>query len=183
MQDSAHGALLRCALRVFIVVVSVYALSAQAQTTAPTASRRADLQLGGSVMLARSDYGSHLTGGGFYGTYDFRPHLGVEVAFHQLNSSMNDQLYERTYEVGGRYVLHFSRINPYAHVMYGRGVFNYPQNIANLAYNIAAVAGGIDLNVTKHINARGEFEYQRWFGFPLNDLTPQLGTIGVAYHF
>ncbi len=187
MQDSNHRARSRRPLRLptaFAVLCLLLCLvDARAQATTATASRRADLQLGGSFVMARSDYGPHLVGGGFYGTYDFRPHLGVEVAFHQLNSSINDQRYERTYEVGGRYVLHFSRINPYAHVMYGRGVFNYPQGIANLAYNLAAAAGGIDLNVTKHINARGEFEYQRWFGFPQHDLTPQLGTIGVAYHF
>ena len=158
-------------------------VAAKAQVTTATASRRADLQLGGSFMLARSDYGPHLLGGGLYGTYDFRPLLGIEIAFHQLNSRNGDQRYERTYEVGGRYVYHLGRINPYAHVMYGRGVFNYPQSIANLAYNLGAVGGGVDLNILKHVNVRGLYEYQRWLDFPLNDLTPQLGTIGVAYHF
>ena len=167
----------------FAALCWLFVAGAKAQVTAPTASRRADLQLGGSFVLARSDYGQRLAGGGFYGTYDFRPHLGVELAFHQLNSENGDQRYERTYEVGGRYVLHWNRINPYAHVMYGRGVFNFPQNIANLAYNLGAAGGGVDVNVLKHVNVRGEYEYQRWFSFPLHDLTPQLGTIGVAYHF
>ncbi len=186
MQDSGHSAFLGRAFRLFFfsaVCLWLCGTRAQAQATTATASRRADLQLGGSLVLARSDYGPHLVGGGFYGTYDFHPHFGVELAFHQLNSRDNDQRYERTYEVGGRYALHWNRINPYAHVMYGRGVFNYPQGIANLAYNLGAVGGGVDLNVLKHVNVRGEFEYQRWFGFPLNDLTPELGTIGVAYHF
>ena len=167
----------------FALLFALCAWKCPEQVTAPTAYRRADLQLGGSFVLARSDYGPHLAGGGFYGTYDFHPHFGVEVALHQLNSRDNDQRYERTYEVGGRYVYHLHRFNPYVHVMYGRGVFNFPQGIANLAYNIGAVGGGIDLNVLKHVNVRGEYEYQRWFGFPISDIHPELGTIGVAYHF
>ena len=28
-----------------------------------------------------------------------------------------------------------------------------------------------------------DYEYQHWFGFQQNSLTPQLITVGVAYHF
>ncbi len=173
----------RIILLLLVGICSIMGPCAWAQATTATASRRADLQLGGSFMLARSDYGQHLLGEGFYGTYDFHPHFGVEAAIHQLNSQNGDKRYERTYEIGGRYVYHLGRFNPYAHVMYGRGVFNFPQDIANLAYNIGAAGGGVDVNVLKHVNARVEYEYQNWYGFPLADLTPQLGTIGIAYHF
>ena len=67
--------------------------------------------------------------------------------------------------------------------MYGRGVFNFPNDVANLAYNLGAVAGGVDYNALRHVNVRVEYEYQHWFGFPPNALTPQLGTVGVAYRF
>jgi opacity protein-like surface antigen len=75
--------------------------------------------------------------------------------------------------------------------MYGRGVFNFPTvgNAstgslgANLAYNIAAGSIGADYRLTRSINLRAEYEYQRWMGFPPNGLTPTVASIGAAYHF
>ena len=155
-----------------------------AQATTPTASRVADLQLGGGYALASPDYGPRISGFTLYGTYDFRTHLGAEFDFHQASSHNGNSLYERTYEIGPRYVLHLNHgLNPYVRVMYGRGVFNFPANIANLAYNMGVAGGGVDINVRQHINVRADYEYQQWFGFPPHGLTPQVVTIGVAYHF
>ena len=40
---------------------------------------------------------------------------------------------------------------------YGRGVFNYPAyNEANLAYNMFAVAGGVDVRVRRYLSVRGD---------------------------
>lgn len=172
-------------------------LQAQAR---PAGVRKADLQIGGGYTFAQSDYDpkNRFYGPAIYVTYDFKPHFGVEATFHQINSSVDkDKTYERTYEVGGRYVRHYGRFNPYAKVMYGRGVFNYPNPydhslpaIANLAYNLIGFGGGVDINVQKHINVRVEYEMQRWFSFEPNvasdrksSLMPQLVTIGAAYHF
>lgn len=103
----------------------------KAQASAPTASRTADLQLGGGFALAAPDYGPGIKGFTLYGTYDFRTHLGVEFDFHQLSSHTGSDLYERSYEMGPRYVWHLGHgLNPYVRVMYGRGVFNFPANIA-----------------------------------------------------
>ena len=162
----------------------------------PAASRAGDLQIGGSYSSAHSDYvPNRIRGFGFYADFDFRSHYGVELNFHQI-SDPNTIVYERTYEAGGRYVYHphrFDRIALYGKGMYGRGVFNYPppypppypQNLpaANLAYNLVALGAGVDIAVHPRINVRAEFEYQKWFGFPPDGLTPQLVTIGVAYHF
>jgi hypothetical protein len=148
-----------------------------------TASRTGDLQLGVNFSGAQSDYRGYLKGVGFYTTFDFKPHFGVEFDLHQNNTRHNDQIYERTYELGGRYFRTYGRLSPYAKVMYGRGVFNFPQNVANLAYNLATVGGGADLKVLPYLNVRGDYEYQRWFGFPPNGLTPWMLSIGVAYHF
>ncbi len=162
----------------------------RAQAHAATASRQADLQVGGGFSYAKHDYeftpagdGTRISGLMLYATLDVRPHLGVEFTFHQMSTHKDDHEYERTYEVGPRYVLHYNRFNPYIRVAYGRGVFNFPRDEANLAYNLAAGGGGVDINVQKHVNVRVDYEYQRWFGFPLHDLQPQLATVGVAYHF
>ena len=163
----------------------------------PTATSAGVLQAGGEFNYADSDYvPQKIKGGGFYVGFDFKYHYGIEGEFHQINDSdPTTKIYERTYEIGPRYVLHFGRIEPYAKLMYGRGVFNYPLvpsltpggppqgNAANLAYNIAAVGVGVDYRLTRSVNLRVEYEYQKWFGFPPNDLTPQVLAIGAAYRF
>ena len=177
------------ALTCFIALATAR-LHAQAS---PTASRTGDLQLGAMFNLASPDYAPRtFKGYGFYGTYDFRYHVGIEGEFHQLNDPDATQgLYERTYEIGPRYVLRYGRMAPYGKVMYGRGVFNYPPVFgdpnqgpaANLAYNIIAAGAGLDYHVLPSFNVRVEYEYQRWLKFPPNGLTPELFSVGVAYRF
>ena len=155
------------------------------------ATRAGDLQVGAGVSFGKSDYDSAVFGGtgeslrGFdlYSTFDFKPHFGIEANFRQTKPSYGAQVYERTYEIGGRYVYPFHLLNPYAKLMYGRGVFNYPNNIANLAYNLYSVGAGVDFRLLNSVNLRADYEHQHWFGFPLAPLTPDVATIGVAYHF
>ncbi len=154
------------------------------QRTAPTAERRADLQIGAGLDLTKPDYTlEHWKGITGYATLDVAPHLGLEFVFHQTNSTDGSQLYERTYELGPRYVLHYGRYNPFIRATYGRGVFNFPLSQANLAYNAAGLAGGIDIHVRRHVNARAEYEVMRWINFPDNGLQPVNVTIGAAYRF
>ncbi len=172
-----------------LIVLAAPVLLGQATSTA---SRRADLQLGGGFVIDSSNYyqegrvnyaeGS-IKGGAFYMTLDFTNHLGGEFVIHQANTSKGDSMYERTYEVGPRYFRTYGRFSPYVKAMYGRGVFNFPQNVANLAYNMFAGGGGIDYRVLAYLNVRFDYEYQDWSSFPPQGLTPQLFTIGVAYHF
>jgi opacity protein-like surface antigen len=160
---------------------------------AATASRVGDLQIGAMFNLANTDYRpNYFKGYGFYSTYDFKVHVGIEGEFHQINDpDATEDIYERTYEIGPRYVLHYGRFAPYAKVMYGRGVFNYPPvfgdpktgPIANLAYNIFAIGGGVDYHVLAGVNVRAEYEYQQWLSFPPNGLTPRIFSVGAAYRF
>jgi hypothetical protein len=159
----------------------------------PTATRPGNLQIGGTFIQGNSDYAtSSFRGFGFYSTFDFRYHLGLETEFHQLNDSNSSQgIYERTYEVGPRFVLHHRRFQPYVRAMGGRGVFNYPavgnQSTgrfgANLAYNIVAGGTGLDYRFSRSINFRADYEYQYWIGFQPHGLTPTLMNFGAAYHF
>jgi hypothetical protein len=152
-----------------------------------TASRAGDLQVGAGYTSANADYeyvSDRITGFAFYTDFDLADHFGVELSFHQLNDPKS-AVYQRTYEFGGRYVFHFGRFAPYGKLMAGRGVLNYPDNDANLAYNILAGAGGVDVSVHPRIHLRAEFEYQDWLNTPGAGLAihPTLLTIGVAYHF
>ncbi len=164
-----------------------------AQAT-PTASRAGDLQLGAIFSLANSDYHSiqTLRGFGFYGTFDFKSHFGVDAEFHQLNDpNSKEGVYERSFEIGPRYVLHFGPFSPYAKLMVGRGVFNFPPTLsnpnggpaANLAFNTGAGGLGVDYRVRPSINVRADYELQRWRSFPPNGLSPSVFSVGVAYHF
>ncbi len=169
---------LLCAAAVLI------ASACSAQQTTPTAIRRASIQAGGGFAIAGSDYSQDaFLGGSVYATFDFSSHLGVEFMFHQVNTRHDDQISERTYELGPRYVLHYGAVEPFVRAAYGRGVFNYPNSVANLAYNMFTVAGGADIRLTRHVYARGEYEVQRWFDFPPNGLQPTVVTVGGAYRF
>jgi Outer membrane protein beta-barrel domain len=160
----------------------------------PTASSAGDLQIGAMYNYANTDYRPNkFNGYGFYATFDFKYHIGIEGEFHQINDSdPKDDIFERTYEIGPRYVLHHGRYNPYAKLMFGRGVFQYPLMVDNegnlthtaqLAYNIGAIGAGLDYRVLPGLNARVEYEYQQWFSFPPHGLTPQMLSVGVAYRF
>jgi hypothetical protein len=160
-------------------------MSAQAR---PSASRVADLQVGVGFTTAHSDYlPNRINGGAAYFDYDFTRNLGIEGVFHFVKDGKGSEVYEKTYEIGGRYHRTYGRFMPYAKLMYGRGVFNFPAYPgyphANLAYNLLAAGAGVDYKILPHLNARADFEYQAWFGFPPNGLTPKLLTIGAAYHF
>jgi opacity protein-like surface antigen len=177
-----------------LCLVSFTGTRLQAQAI-PTASASGDLQIGAMFNIGNSDYRPQkFKGYGFYTTFDFRYHLGIEGEFHQLNDpDATDGVYERTYEIGPRYVLRHGRYNPYAKLLYGRGVFNYPfledavthqsTHTANLAYNIGAIGAGLDYRVVPGMNVRVDYEYQRWISFPPNGLSPWVVGIGAAYRF
>jgi hypothetical protein len=149
----------------------------------PTASRRADLQIGVGVVGGLSDYDpSMLKGVALYATLDLTNRLGAEFVIHQANTFSGDKVYERSYEIGPRYHRTCGPFLPYVKVLYGRGVFNFPDSMTNLAYNLIAVGGGADIALASFLNVRADYEYQGWFSFPPTGLTPQLLTIGVAYH-
>lgn len=168
----------------FLILLACSSVTAFAQGR-PTASRAGDLQVGGGYTFSRADYlTGRQSGFAFYSDFDFRPHWGVEVDFHQINDRSGTQVYQRTYEVGGRYIVgNYSRFTPYVKGLYGRGVYNFPQSEANLAYNMLVGGGGVDIAVHPRINVRADFEYQHWFGFQFSGLNPQLITFGAAYHF
>jgi len=150
----------------------------------PTAKRRADLQVGLGYVSDNSDYQpTRLEGVAFYTTLDLTSHYGGEFVIHQANSTTGDSLYERTYEIGPRYHRDYGPFAPYVKAMIGRGVFNYPNNVANLAYNMFAIGGGVDFRAKPYLNVRVDYEFQDWLSFPPTGLTPQAITVGVAYHF
>ena len=169
----------------FWLAISLFACTSSLHAQAvPTATRRGDLQVGIGYSFAQPDYGTTTFKGiAAYTAFDFTPHFGAEFDFRLLKDPSPEQLYEKTYEVGVRYRRTYGRFVPYGKVMVGRGVFNYQNGLANLAYNMYALGGGVDYRIRPYLSVRGDFEFQKWLGFPPHDLTPMVETIGVAYHF
>ena len=165
----------------------------------PTASRRGDALIGGGYSTAASDYGERFTGYNIYGDFDFTGHLGVEGKFNHVSAPSPAILYEKTYEIGGRYFRTYGPLVPYAKIMVGRAVFNYPpcfgpptdQTIAcaNLAYNEASGGFGTDGKGREWLYVRADFEFQHWCSFKgtptsqPDSLAPQVFSVGAAYHF
>jgi opacity protein-like surface antigen len=190
-----------------LALVAANACAAFAQSDS-TISRAGDLQLGGGFSSIKPDYGTKtLSGFNIYATFDFKSWLGIEADFHHASEHDSSLLYERTYEIGPRFFRRYGRFTPYAKALIGRGVFNYPPrcldkttfqvtsctspnvdpdttgSAANLAYNMFALGGGVDVRIAPRINARADYEYQDWSSFTPNGLSPQVYSFGVAYHF
>ena len=163
---------------------------------AATATRSLDVKVGGGFTTLNSDYlPSRFNGGAIYADLDFTRHFGAEGEFHFAKDSSGSGQYEKTYEIGGRYFRTYGRFVPYAKVLWGRGVYNFTQPyvgsngsldflpVANLAYNLVAAGAGADYKLQRHFYVRGDWEYQRWFSFQGSSLSPNLITVGLAYHF
>ena len=151
----------------------------------PTATRIGDLQVGGGFAFGASTYNfstTSLLGESVYTAFDVRKHWGGEFDFHNVKSTVDTTVYERTYEFGARYRLNRGSYVPYAKLMGGRGVYNFHNGIANIGYNIVTVGAGVDYHLMRSWNLRLDYEYQTWPGFPLNTLHPNIVTIGFAYH-
>jgi hypothetical protein len=152
----------------------------------PTATRLAEGQVGVSYVNGQSDYSQgRFNGYGIYADLDFHHGIGIEANFHFISDGDTNGRYEKTYEIGGRYSRHYGRFQPYAKGMVGRGVFNQYGNAFNLAYNMFAVGVGTDYRLNRFLNARVEYESQKWLSGPEfpNGLSPNLLSVGVAYHF
>ena len=115
---------LRSILAVFLLTAAPAIVLAQA---VPTATRRGDLQIGAGYSDAASDYGNHFTGYNIYGDFDFLTHFGAEAEFHLVKNGGSDPEVSDVYEIGARYFRTYGRLSPYAKIMIGRGVFNYPK--------------------------------------------------------
>lgn len=180
-----RGHVFACAAGV-AVAMALFAPATSLGQSMPTASRVGDLQIGGGFEFASSRYNSApitLIGGAGYFTFDWRNHWGVEGDFHHARADEDNTVYERTYEAGPRLFVTRGAWTPYAKLLVGRGVYNFHDGVANIAYNLYTYGGGVDYRIARSLNVRADYELQNWVNFPLGTLHPSVVTIGVAYHF
>ena len=175
-----------CAIFLLFSVSSL--LHAQA---VPAAERKGDLTVGAGLVLSDPDYAPHnKVGYSLFGDYVFLEHFGGEFQFKQLPGAGSSSVSERTYEVGGRLLWTIRRKAPYAGGQsitpfikfdVGAGNFSFQNSYQNGTYGLFAGGGGVEYNVTRALDVRAEYEYQRWSNFPPRGLQPNLVTVGVGY--
>ena len=170
--------------RIVFILLLAFAQNLMHAQARPTASRAAALRLGGGAVSADSGiYPDRFKGIFVFADIEMTKHFGGEFEMRQVDTSSDNQVYERTYEVGARYHRIYGRLEPFGKIMVGRGVYNFPHDVANVAYNLYAAGAGGDVRLTGHVYVRAEYEYQKWVNFHPGPLTPSVVEIGAAYRF
>ena len=180
-----------CLLSLVLSLALVLPSALHAQATA-AATRGGIAQAGVAYTYSNEDEypGRHLQGLTIYGTFDLNNHIGVEGNVHlaSLFKSYFDYK-ENSYDAGLRWAQHYRKFTPYAKALVGFGHATAPspnQIVGGSTpgtYFLFGLGGGLDYSLTEKINARADFEYQRWPNFPPHGLTPPLFNVGVAYRF
>jgi opacity protein-like surface antigen len=162
-----------------------------AQATA-AATRGGIAQAGVAYTYSNEDQypGKHLQGMTIYGTFDLNNHIGIEGNVHlaSLFKSYFDYK-EDSYDAGLRWAQHYRKFTPYAKALvgFGHATASTPTQIVGGStpgvYFLFGLGGGLDYSISNKINARADFEYQRWPNFPPHGLTPPLFSVGAAYRF
>ena len=155
----------------------------------PTATRRAEIQVGVAGSLYTLDYSEgHEEGFTVYGDLDVTKHLGLEALYRNASIITPHDIGENHLLAGPRFHLQRGRFSPYAKFLVGEGTINFQQGYNVTAYSehyfIYAPGGGVALHVARHVNVRLiDFEYQLWPGFAPHGLTPYGASVGAAYTF
>jgi len=108
-----------------------------------------------------------------------------------MDSDTTRKLRVQTFEAGPRYVLRLGSWNPYVKLLVGRGSFRFPPDprhpengsVAILGYTFWSGGAGADYRLNRSINLRVDYEWQRWGSFPPYGRSPQIFSLGAAYHF
>jgi hypothetical protein len=116
--------------------------------------------------------------------------IGLELEARDISWD-NPNIGRHRFDTGGGgpiYTLRrFSRVHPFAKflVSYGSLDFNspfLPPSFTHVNSIVYAPGGGADFRLSRHLSARGDFEYEMWpHLFDANALSPYGYTVGAAY--
>jgi hypothetical protein len=180
-------------------LIAAVALSTSAQVVPSAFARGISITAGGEFSAFQPDYAgfgipqassSPLYGIGTYVDVKFTPWVQIEAEGRWLRFNQVAGIYEDNYLIGPRlpiYKLHFWHATPYAKVLVGYGKLNFEDNNGWGRYTAIAYGGGLDIKLTKRINARlPDFEYQQWPNWSEGSLQtytlfPYGLSVGVSY--
>jgi opacity protein-like surface antigen len=181
-------------VRRFLFSVMLFTLSPiimQAQVApATTGGGNFNLALGAGFSAFNTDYApDYMYGVTAYADLKLIRWFGLEIEGRTIRFDAPGPLAETTVGGGGRFLLpHYGRFQPYAKFLIGIGRIDFPANPLTPQYThdtfiYYAPGVGVDYKLMQHVYLRGDFEYQRWPGFPPHGLTPYGFTIGANYRF
>jgi hypothetical protein len=184
----------------FALVLLPSKLQGQAEAAA---TRAGGLQVGATITFLSPDLTGYLApnnaptsakseiGGIIYATFDLTEHLGATFEANYPTTRTPDDILEKTYMIGGRYVYRHNRYEPYAKVLVGLGNTSYDRPVAWISfpgtpasYGVFAYGAGLDYALSNHINIRAiDFEAQHWLSYPGGGVNPYMISVGAAYRF
>lgn len=187
----------RCWLPTVMICIGLAATTVASVQSLPTATRLGDTQIGGIFVFGRSantqvipSTGLTLPGFGIYGVLDNREHIGFEGSFRQISNFGGSHIYERTYEVGPRYVLHYDRSSSIhmsscsMDAAFTTILASWPTSRTTcIRLAVALMCGWPTHLLAYSFNVRLDYEYQTWMSLPRGDLHPDVMSVGVGYHF
>jgi hypothetical protein len=149
------------------------------------------LTAGGFISYYDAAYASNKPIG-FGGFIDWSPYrnFGIEAEGRWLMFNTNNDFREYSYLAGPRYGFRRGKtVQPYAKVLLGGGVIDFPYGLAYGRYFVVAPGGGADFRVNRHWRVRADYEYQIWPsapgipGIPSSALKPNGVSVGFVYRF
>lgn len=165
-------------------------VSLHAQTVPAAKSDGLVVWAGAEYSNFQTDFeGGRLGGIGVYADLDRTMHWGGEAEARWFRFEETAGQSGSDYLAGLRYrrSLDHGTIVPYAKLLAGAGVMNYPHNIGHGSYFALAPGGGVDFRVERRFSVRVDYEYQHWPaapgfpGFPSHGLSPNGISIGFAW--
>lgn len=141
------------------------------------------LAVGGMVSLFEGDYGQRkITGNALYVDANLYRCYGLETEIRRLRYSDSSGMNQTTFLAGPRVSFRSHGIVPYAKMLVGAGVFNFPYHDGHGSYLVLAPGAGLDWNMGRKIRLRLiDVEYQDWTRFTFGPEHPYGASIGISY--
>jgi hypothetical protein len=190
----------RSIVALFSILFAAGSLFARAQVVPSAYAQRFTINVGALGSVFQPDYKGggvaqtgpyRLYGDGAYVDVKLTRWVQIEAEARWLRFNPYLSITEDNYLIGPRLPiekLRFKRAIPYAKVLFGFGIINFPLYGFNGRYADIAYGGGVDVKLTKRITLRAiDFEYQQWPqspnvpGYPNSTLSPYGGSVGVSY--
>lgn len=182
----AAPALCRIAVALSGLLASGASLAAQA---GPAAAKALDLGVYGGYLGSNPGYGSYHNTGDAFGlevSHSFAGFSLTPALEFRANLTNGAAVRERTYLPGVRLtgtLLHV--LHPYGTFLIGVGTLRF--NLSNLSDQsdnsiVYSAGGGLQLDVARHFQIMGDFQYQHWDFGRGDTITPNLVLFGVSYH-
>jgi hypothetical protein len=180
MPLGAQRILHRIAVVVFLVCASASGLG---QAVPLTTGPGMYVAVGGMFSQFEADYGQRkIAGGTVYMDANAYRCYGLEAEARKLQYADNPGMNQMTFLAGPKVSFRHHGIVPYAKILIGVGVFNFPYHYGRGDYLVFAPGAGVDWNIGRKIRIRLiDVEYQDWSQFTFGPEHPYGASVGISY--